>query len=83
MIFFVAEKVIVMKPHALKTTFKGTDTEGRILLGQKFSDMQWQVTEYENGCVLLVPMVPATNEEAISAFEKVFAKHKKTMDALK
>lgn len=72
-----------MKPHAVSSAYKGSDKEGRVRLGQKFSDKQWQVTEFENGCVLLVPMVPATNEEAMTIFEKVFAKHKKTMDALK
>ncbi|MBS0289047.1 MAG: hypothetical protein JSS07_03285 [Proteobacteria bacterium] len=72
-----------MKPQAVSSTYKGSDKEGRVRLGQKFSDKQWQVTEFENGCVLLVPMVPATNEEAMATFEKVFAKHKKTMDALK
>lgn len=72
-----------MKPHPISSTYKGSDKEGRVRLGHKFSDKQWQVTEFENGCVLLVPMVPATNEEAMATFEKVFAKHKKTMDALK
>lgn len=72
-----------MKAHALTTTYKGTDKEGRVRLGQKYSDKQWQVTELENGCLILVPMVPATNEEAIEVFDKVFVKHKKTMDALK
>lgn len=72
-----------MKSQEISSSYKGSDKEGRVRLGQKFSDKQWQVTEFENGCVLLVPMVPATNEEAMSTFEKVFAKHKKTMDALK
>lgn len=72
-----------MKNHAISSTYKGSDKEGRLRLGQKYSDKQWQVTEFENGCVLLVPMVPATNEEAMATFEKVFARHKKTMDALK
>ena len=67
----------------MKPRYKGSDKEGRIRLGQKFADKQWQVTELENGSVLLVPMVPATNEEAMVTFKKVFAKHKKTMDALK
>lgn len=54
-----------MKPHAISSTYKGSDKEGRVRLGQKFSDKQWQVTEFENGCVLLVPMAPTTNEEAM------------------
>jgi hypothetical protein len=72
-----------MKNHAISSTFKGSDKEGRLRLGQKFSDKQWKVTEFDNGCVLLVPMVPAADEEAMTAYAKVFAKHKKTMDALK
>lgn len=72
-----------MKNHPISSTYKGSDKEGRLRLGQKYSDKQWQVTEFDNGCVLLVPMVPATDEEAMTTFAKVFAKHKKTMDALK
>lgn len=70
-----------MKAQAV--VYKGSDKEGRVRLGNKYSDQQWQVTEYDNGCLVLVPMVPATDIEAMKAFEKVFTKHKKTMDALK
>ncbi|MFO1257257.1 MAG: hypothetical protein U1E78_02375 [Gammaproteobacteria bacterium] len=72
-----------MNMHVLSTSYKGTDKEGRMRLGQQYSEKQWQVTEYENGCVLLVPMKPATDVDAMAAFDKVLTKHKKTMDALK
>ncbi len=72
-----------MKNHVISNTFKASDNEGRIHLGHEFSDKQWQMTEFDNGCILLVPIGIATDEEAMATFAKVFAKHKKTMDALK
>ena len=45
--------------------------------------MQWQITELENGSVVLVPMVPVTDEEAITAFNKALHAHRKTIDALR
>lgn len=75
--------VIMMNMQVLETTYKGTDKEGRMRLGSKYSEKQWQVNELENGCVLLVPMKPATDEDAMAAFSKIFTEHKKTMDGLK
>lgn len=67
----------------MRTDYKGTDKEGRIRLGNHYANKQWQITELENGSIVLVPMVPVTNEEAITVFNKAFAGHKKTIDALK
>ena len=63
--------------------YKGTDKEGRIRLGTKYANKQWQITELENGSVVLIPMVPVTDDEAINAFNKAMKMHKKTINALK
>jgi uncharacterized protein YdiU (UPF0061 family) len=67
----------------MRTDYKGTDKEGRIRLGNQYANMQWQITELENGSVVLVPMVPVTDEEAITAFNKALHAHRKTIDALR
>jgi uncharacterized protein YdiU (UPF0061 family) len=67
----------------MRTDYKGTDKEGRIRLGNQYANMQWQITELENGSVVLVPMVPVTDEEAITAFNKALHAHRKTTDALR
>ncbi len=67
----------------MRTDYKGTDKEGRIRLGNQYANMQWQITELENGSVVLVPMVPVTDEEAITAFNKALLAHRKTIDALR
>jgi len=67
----------------MRTDYKGTDKEGRISLGNQYANMQWQITELENGSVVLVPMVPVTDEEAITAFNKALLAHRKTIDALR
>lgn len=64
------------------TTFKCTDKEGRIRLGQDYANQQWQINELENGAIVLIPMIPATSEDAKLVFDKVFHDHKKTIDAL-
>ena len=64
------------------SNYKGTDKEGRIRLGHDYANKQWQVTELSNGAIVLVPMVAVTDEDAQSVFDKMFAKHKKTLDAL-
>jgi|SaaInlV_150m_DNA_6_1039752.scaffolds.fasta_scaffold80303_1 hypothetical protein len=50
--------------------FKGTDSDGRIRLGSKFANKQWQFSELKNGAIVLVPMVVSTNEKANSLFKK-------------
>jgi hypothetical protein len=67
----------------MQTDYKGTDKEGRIRLGNQYANKQWQITELENGSVVLVPMVPVTDEEAITAFNKALHAHRKTIDALR
>ena len=65
------------------TSFKSTDREGTLCLGKKHLNKQWQVTEYDNGCILFVPASIATDEEALEVFNKVLLKHQKTIDGLK
>lgn len=67
----------------MRTDYKGTDKEGRIRLGNYYANKQWKVTELDNGSVVLVPMVPVTNEEAVTAFNKALHSHRKTIDALR
>ena len=67
----------------MRTDYKGTDKEGRIRLGNHYANKQWQITELENGSIVLVPMVPVTDEEAITAFNKALHGHRKTIDALR
>lgn len=67
----------------MHSQYKGSDKEGRIRLGNHYANRQWQIMELETGAVVLIPMVPVTNEEAVLAFNKVFKKHKNTLDALK
>lgn len=62
---------------------KSTDKEGRIRLGHHYANRQWQMSELENGAIVLVPMVPVTTQEAKAVFDKVFQNHKNTLDALK
>ena len=37
----------------------------------------------KNGAVVLVPMMPVTDDEPIAAFNKALSSHKKTIDSLK
>ena len=67
----------------MQAHYKGSDKEGRIRLGQEYANKQWQITELENGSIVLVPMIPAINEDAMAIFNKAFINHKKTIDALK
>lgn len=67
----------------MATQYKGTDSEGRVRLGSRFANKQWQFSELENGSIVLIPMVVATDEDANDLFEKAVKKHKKTIDALK
>ncbi|MES2212900.1 MAG: hypothetical protein V4490_07165 [Pseudomonadota bacterium] len=62
---------------------KNTDKEGRMRLGNQYANKQWQVTEIEDGTIILKPMATATDKEALVAFNKAFKKHKKTLDSLK
>ncbi|MDB6096489.1 MAG: hypothetical protein JWM09_767 [Francisellaceae bacterium] len=66
----------------MRTDYKGTDKEGRIRLGNHYANKQWKVTELDNGSLVLVPMVPVTDEEAITAFNIALHSHRKTIDAL-
>jgi hypothetical protein len=67
----------------MQANYKGSDKEGRIRLGHEYANKQWQITALENGSIVLVPMVPATNEDVMVAFNEAFTNHKKTIDALK
>jgi len=67
----------------MENDFKTTDTEGRIQLGQRYANKQWKVEELDNGAILLIPVCIAKSAEVMKTFEKVFMKHKKTMNALK
>ena len=63
--------------------YKGSDKEGRIRLGNQYANKQWQITELENGAVVLIPMIPVTDDEAMDSFNRMLKKHRKTIDALK
>ena len=65
----------------METHFKGTDKEGRIRLGHKYANKQWQLSELD-GAIILVPMVPATDGKVSSVFKKMLNKHRKTIDSL-
>lgn len=67
----------------MRPDYKGTDKEGRIRLGSNYANKQWQITELENGSIVLVPMVPVSDEDAIDAFNKALNSHRKTIDALR
>lgn len=67
----------------MKTSYKNTDKEGRIRLGERHANKQWQKSELDNGAIVLVPMTPITDEEAASLFNSAVVKHKKTIDLLK
>jgi hypothetical protein len=67
----------------MKISYKNTDKDGRLRLGHQYAAKQWQQTELDDGSVVLVPMIPATDKEAMSIFESALIKHKKTIDALK
>lgn len=69
--------------QSISVSYKSTDKEGRIRLGAQHANKQWQMKEYESGCLLLVPMIPVSDEEAIEAFEKVMKNHKISIDGLK
>ena len=63
--------------------YKGSDKEGRIRLGNQYANKQWQVTELENGAVVLIPMTPVTDSDARDSFNRMLKKHRKTIDSLR
>lgn len=67
----------------MKIKHKYSDKEGNICLGQEHANKQWQITELENGSIILTPITLAVDEDIIDIFNKAFIKHKKTIDALK
>ncbi len=67
----------------MKISYKNTDKNGRLRLGYQHAAKRWQQTEHDDGSVVLAPMIPATDKEAVSIFENALIKHKGTLDALK
>ena len=42
---------------------KEADKEGRVRLGPQHANKQWQMIETEGGMIVLVPIIPAVNED--------------------